>query len=138
MLGLCPTPERSAFDGPAGLVTIKVLVDENLPRTLAVRLGTNAIHATTLGERMPDSRLWRYAKEHGCVILTKDADFFDRVSLEGAPPKVVWIRLGNLRRSAMENEIVRQWPAVLALLESADLVEVHADRLEGLTFVTDP
>ena len=117
-------------------MTPKVLIDENLPQTLLAKLGVGTVHATELGERMSDERLWSYAREHRCVILTKDVDFFDRLSLEGAPPKVVWIRVGNLRRSTMEDQIVRQWPAVLSLLESADLVEVHADRIEGMSFGT--
>jgi len=68
------------------------------------------------------------------VILTKDADFFDRLSLEGAPPKVVWVRVGNVRRSELEARLVMQWPAIVAMLSTADLVELHADRLEAVSF----
>ena len=68
------------------------------------------------------------------MILTKDADFFDRLSLEGAPPKVVWVRVGNVRRSELEARLVMQWPAIVAMLSTADLVELHADRLEAVSF----
>lgn len=81
---------------------------------------------------MSDGQLWLHARQHDRIIVTKDADFFDRLSLEGSPPKVVWVRLGNLRRAALEAEVLRQWPAVLNLLESANLVELHGDRLEAV------
>ncbi len=39
--------------------------------------------------------MWNYAAERGYTIVSKDADFHQRSLLLGAPPKVVWIRLGN-------------------------------------------
>ncbi len=35
------------------------------------------------------------AREHGCVLVTKDEDFHRLSLLRGAPPKVVWLRIGN-------------------------------------------
>lgn len=125
--------ERGAFDRPVGLVT-RILIDENLSPRLAAALGPEAMHATAIGERMSDVRLWHYAREHGYTILTKDADFFDRLSVEGAPPKVIWVRSGNLPRAELETAIVRQWPVVIQLLENADLIEIHGDRLEAIRF----
>ena len=39
--------------------------------------------------------MWAYAKANDFVIVSKDSDFVDLSVLEGAPPKVVWVRLGN-------------------------------------------
>jgi predicted nuclease of predicted toxin-antitoxin system len=111
-----------------------ILVDENLPETLVRLLGPTASHVTGIGPRMADQELWNYARAADFTVLTKDADFFDRLVVEGPPPKVVWIRTGNLRRRELENAIVRVWPEVLSLLQTADLVEVHTDRLEGIRF----
>ena len=33
--------------------------------------------------------------EHGCVLVTKDEDFHRLSVLYGAPPKVMWLQLGN-------------------------------------------
>ncbi len=54
-----------------------VLIDENLPQSLAHFFGKDAAHVTTLGPRMSDDALWNFARE-SAVIVTKDADFFDR------------------------------------------------------------
>jgi predicted nuclease of predicted toxin-antitoxin system len=42
-----------------------------------------------------DARAWELAVEHDCLLVTKDEDFHRLSVLRGAPPKVVWLRLGN-------------------------------------------
>lgn len=46
-------------------------------------------------DRASDTEVWRWAAEHGYAIVSKDADFHQRSLLFGAPPKVVWLRIGN-------------------------------------------
>jgi predicted nuclease of predicted toxin-antitoxin system len=43
----------------------------------------------------PDGHVWAYARDHGFTILSKDNDFRPRSFLDGAPPKVVWLHVGN-------------------------------------------
>ena len=74
----------------------------------------------------------QYAKSYDLVIVTKDADFYDRIILEGAPPKVIWIRLGNIRRKKLEEQIQAQWHEIQKLLEQYSLIEIHPDSLEGI------
>lgn len=76
-----------------------LLFDENLspqlPRLLtAVYRG--AVHVRDVGlARADDSAVWDYARLHGFSVVTKDDDFRQRSFLYGAPPKVIWVRLGN-------------------------------------------
>ncbi len=42
-----------------------------------------------------DRRVWEYARANGFAIVSKDEDFHQLSFLYGAPPKVVWVRLGN-------------------------------------------
>jgi predicted nuclease of predicted toxin-antitoxin system len=58
----------------------KILVDENLPRGLLVALGCPCVHATEIGGQVTDEKLWSHARDHGFVILTKDADFFNQLA----------------------------------------------------------
>jgi predicted nuclease of predicted toxin-antitoxin system len=113
---------------------IRFLIDENLPGTLAARLSVPCMHATDLEERPTDEALWVFAKSEDWIILTKDADFFDRLALQGPPPKVVWLRTGNRRRHAQDDFIAARMAMIIQLLGEADLVEVHEDRLETFTF----
>ena len=42
-----------------------------------------------------DEKVWQLAIEHRCVLVTKDEDYHRLSVLRGAPPKVIWIRIGN-------------------------------------------
>lgn len=46
---------------------------------------------------MPDAAIWQYAKEHDLIIVSKDADFSDWIMLSDPPPKVIHLRIGNMR-----------------------------------------
>lgn len=78
---------------------MKLLLDHNLsPRLVRLLSDTypECAHVHDLGLDMAlDTEIWRYAAEHGYTIVSKDADFYQRSLVLGAPPKVVWLRIGN-------------------------------------------
>jgi predicted nuclease of predicted toxin-antitoxin system len=85
---------------------VKLLLDENLSDRLVVSLadlypGSEQILTLGLGGA-GDDVVWEYARFHGFTIVSKDSDFFDRSVLTGAPPKVIWIRLGNCSTQEVE------------------------------------
>ncbi|WP_353852118.1 DUF5615 family PIN-like protein [Microcystis sp. LE19-41.2A] len=51
-----------------------------------------------LGRIPRDTEIWQYPKDKKLVIVTKDADFSDRLMLDFSPPKVVHLRFGNIRK----------------------------------------
>jgi len=112
----------------------RLLIDENLPFTLVRLLDTDCLHVSEIAAQASDSLLWKTARENNWIVLTRDTDFFDRLLVHGAPPKVVWVRLGNIRKNALIELLIKRWPVVQQLLEANDLVEIHLDRLEGLSF----
>lgn len=73
---------------------MRFLVDAQLPPALARLLrdhGHDAEHVTEIGPAdAPDRDIWRYALEHGAVIVTKDEDFADMVATGREAPAVVW------------------------------------------------
>ena len=78
---------------------MKLLVDHNLSPKLVRHLAERypgTVHTLDLGfDRTPDHELWLFAKRNGFHVLSKDADL-ERISLlRGAPPKVIWLRIGN-------------------------------------------
>ncbi|MEJ7831763.1 MAG: DUF5615 family PIN-like protein [Nocardioides sp.] len=84
---------------------MRFLVDAQLPPTLARRLrehGHDAEHVTEIGPAdAPDRYIWRYALEHGAVVVTKDEDFADMVATGREAPAVLWVRVGNTRRAVL-------------------------------------
>lgn len=78
---------------------MRLLFDEQLSEALVQQLADvfpGALHVRLLGRGgAPDPDVWEMAREHGCVLVTKDEDFHRLSLLRGAPPKVVWLRIGN-------------------------------------------
>ena len=78
---------------------MKLLFDEHLSRRLPERLadlfpGSSDVRSAGLGGA-PDVAVWEHAKTGGFVLVTKDEDFQRLSVLHGAPPKVLWLRIGN-------------------------------------------
>lgn len=53
--------------------------------------------------------------------MTKDADFHERSLLDGFPPKVIWVRLGNLSTAQIEASLRENRQAIERLDKEADL-----------------
>ena len=51
---------------------------------------------------MPDRAVWDYAAQNDYLIVSKDVEFSDMSVLLGAPPKVIWIQLGNCSTAEIE------------------------------------
>ena len=47
------------------------------------------------------------ARAQGFIIVSKDTDFRDRSYVEGFPPKVIWLDVGNARTGAIV-QLLRQ------------------------------
>ena len=82
---------------------MRLLFDEQLAEDLCQLLRDafpESLHIRLLGRSgASDEEIWQLAEEHGCVLVTKDEDFHRLSVLRGAPPKVIWIRLGNCTTS---------------------------------------
>lgn len=108
-----------------------ILLDENLPRRLTFVPSLPVIHSIDLGAQLTDSQLWDRAKADNLVIVTKDADFSDRILVSSPPPWIVHLRFGNMKRSDFHCFLALVWPRVEVLLPSHKLVCVYADRIEA-------
>jgi predicted nuclease of predicted toxin-antitoxin system len=42
-----------------------------------------------------DRRVWKAAVEGEYLLTSKDTDFYQRSLVQGAPPKAIWLRVGN-------------------------------------------
>jgi predicted nuclease of predicted toxin-antitoxin system len=108
------------------------LLDENLPSRLLFQPSLPLIPLVPLGISPTDTQVWEFARKEGLVIVSKDADFSERIILSEPPPWVVHIRFGNLRLGAFHAVLSRAWPQVENLLKTHKLVNVFVDRVEGI------
>ena len=109
-----------------------LLIDDNLPMSLVLPSVLPAYHATDFGENPTDTELWNLASERALVVITKDADFSNRILLGSSPPWIVHLRLGNLRLKDLIQQLTLLWPEVEVLLPRHKLVTVLHDRIEAV------
>jgi predicted nuclease of predicted toxin-antitoxin system len=107
-----------------------ILIDENLPFPADLPTSLPVVHARQLGEQVSDSELWVHAGANELVIVTKDADFSARVKIEGPPPRIVHLRVGNMRRAEFLNWFFGKWPLIEALIPSYKLIDVFPEHME--------
>jgi predicted nuclease of predicted toxin-antitoxin system len=103
---------------------MKLLFDQNLSWKLVEQLSetypdTEHIkHA--LSTSADDRAIWEYARANGFTIVSKDDDFVQRSLLNGHPPKVIWIRLGNCRTAEIARLLVNSHDAMLAFFNDEE------------------
>ncbi len=104
---------------------MKLLFDQNLPPRLVSDLSSlypHSRHVQAVGlERASDSQLWSYARDNDFIIVTKDVDFSDRSAIEGHPPKIIWIRIGNCTTSEIESALRRNHVKILEFEQNDNL-----------------
>jgi predicted nuclease of predicted toxin-antitoxin system len=87
----------------------RLLFDQNLAPSLPHRLADlypGSTHVRDVGlAAADDEAIWSHALEGGYIIVTKDDDFRQRSFLRGAPPKIIWTRLGNCATSEIEDAL---------------------------------
>lgn len=66
------------------------------------------------------------------MLVTKDADFSERIVVSEPPPWDVHLRFGNLRRRDFHSFLARVWPHVEELLPEHKLINVFSDRIEAV------
>jgi predicted nuclease of predicted toxin-antitoxin system len=64
-----------------------------------------------------DDRIWDYARAERYTIVSKDDDFRQRSFFEGAPPKVVWLQVGNAGTGAVADLLANERDRLLVFQE---------------------
>jgi predicted nuclease of predicted toxin-antitoxin system len=117
------------------MTAYRFLIDENLsPHLKHALIPHTAIHTRDLGESLSDSWLWDHATAHRLVVLTKDADFVNRMQVspvERSPRAVIQLHCGNLRAGSMRLFLVGHLEDVIRLLDRYRLIHLYPDHIEA-------
>jgi predicted nuclease of predicted toxin-antitoxin system len=101
---------------------MKLLFDQNLSFRLCKILSDifpASDHVGRLGlSQSDDAAIWTQARQGGFVLVSKDADFADMAMLRGAPPKIIWLRCGNVPTAQMAALIRAHQPTITAFGKS--------------------
>jgi len=102
---------------------MKLLFDQNLSRRLVNLLADvfpNSTHVALVGlDTATDRAIWTYAAENDYVIVSKDSDFGQLAFLYGAPPKVIWLRVGNQATKPI-GDLLRSHAELIAAFVNSD------------------
>jgi predicted nuclease of predicted toxin-antitoxin system len=95
---------------------VKLLFDANLSHKLVGILARDfpgCAHVRDLGLRAAeDGQIWDHARVQGLTIVSKDTDFRERSYVEGFPPKIIWLDVGNAGAAAIAELFRRERPRV--------------------------
>lgn len=95
---------------------MNLLFDENLSNRLVRQLDDlfpGSTHVRDIGFKSAnDPTIWDHGKINDLVIVSKDVDMHDLSLVQGNPPKVIWIRLGNCSTRQVEQLIRREFESI--------------------------
>jgi predicted nuclease of predicted toxin-antitoxin system len=94
-----------------------------LPETFS-----NSRHVRTAGlENQTDSIIWQYARDNNYMIVTFDADFYDISLIYGFPPKIIWLRTGNLTTAKIAELLINHYQDISTFSDNTELscMEIH-------------
>ena len=78
---------------------MRLIVDENISWRLKRLIPQWQIFPSneiTPHKRLSDLQIWEYANANNYNILTFDEDFSELQNLLSFPPKIIWLRTGNV------------------------------------------
>lgn len=96
---------------------MKLLFDHHLSHKLVRRLTDlfpDSTQTRLLGlGTADDDKIWEHAKQHGFLVVTLDADYYDISLLRGHPPKLIWLRCGNQKTALIEKLLRDQYARIV-------------------------
>lgn len=67
-------------------------------------------------DRANDAEIWEVARKENFAIVTKDADFVELSLLNGFPPKVIWLNLGNVSNTEVVSRLLAEAEGIKSFL----------------------
>ncbi len=105
---------------------MKLFLDHNVSHKLVARLADVFPDSTQTRlldfGRTSDPLLWSFAKTHGYIFVTKDSDIAELAILRGAPPKVIWLRMGNCRTDVVERTLRSNLVAIIDFVSDPERI----------------
>jgi predicted nuclease of predicted toxin-antitoxin system len=116
---------------------MKFIVDAHLPKSICqyfIDEGCQAIHTSDLpeGNHTSDADILVISIKEQAIVVSKDSNFYHTFLLHRKPPKLVVVKVGNMKLSALRQLFREQAPQLIGLLVNHDLVELYADKIIGI------
>ncbi len=110
----------------------KYIVDANLPSKIKIWQTDEFEFVGEINDEWTDSRIWDYAKQNNLTIISKDSDFSHRIIVSRPPPKIIHIKIGNMKLKDFDSIIENLWVRTKEISQTHKLVNVFIDRIEAV------
>ncbi len=113
---------------------MKFLVDAQLPRRLANRLGErdfDVLHTLELrlANRTPDADINEISMREKRIVITKDADFVNSFTIHGKPYKLLLVSTGNIKNTEMMVLFDSNMEKIVEAFDKYKFIEIDRDSL---------
>lgn len=103
---------------------MKLLFDQNISPKIVRQVeanfpGSKQVRHVGL-EDASDTVIFDFAKMNGYSIVTFDSDFVDLNVIRGIPPKIIWLKTGNLTTKAISFILKKNIKTILKFLKSEE------------------
>ncbi|MBX7227050.1 MAG: DUF5615 family PIN-like protein [Chitinophagales bacterium] len=117
---------------------MKLLFDQNISFRIIKQIEhifPEATQVRLLGlENAEDFEIWKYAKLYEYTIVTYDADFYDLSLIRGVPPKIIWLRLGNMATKNLVNCLTSNYTLINDFIVNEDFKELACLEIANREF----
>lgn len=101
---------------------MSLLFDQNISPRIVHHLSSEfpeARHVRQVGlEDSSDALIFEFAKKNNLTIVTFDSDFVDLNVVRGIPPKIIWLKTGNLTTRVVADLLNGNVESIKRFLES--------------------
>jgi predicted nuclease of predicted toxin-antitoxin system len=104
---------------------LKLLFDQNISFKIVSKIdvlfpGSEQVRRLKL-ENASDFDIWTFAKRNQYSVVTFDSDYFDINTLHGTPPKIIWVRSGNLTTDRLTTLLTAKSNLIIEYLQDDSL-----------------
>ena len=111
---------------------MRVLLDANLSYRILKKIGDRypeARHVSRIDLPHPanDPEIWQWARANGFTLLvSNDKDFRELVEKNGPPPKLIFLRLGNVSSAVVTKVLLDNYDQIQAFVANPekDVMEI--------------
>ncbi len=101
---------------------MKLLFDENISHRilpLINHLFPDSTQVKLIGfQQRKDWVIWETSLIRGYTIVTHDEDYFELSLLKGTPPKLIWLRTGNITTRDLATLLASRYEKIKEFIES--------------------
>jgi predicted nuclease of predicted toxin-antitoxin system len=102
-----------------------LLFDENISFRIVnkvVAIFPGSLHVTNLNPAVKkDIDIFNHAKARNLTIVTQDEDFYDLQLINGFPPKIIWMRMGNSSTLNVLQKLIDNKEAIISFEKNEEI-----------------